>query len=65
MIGHVSEGLVDSTIATAGGLAQHYPPLGAFDLPVAYRDMREQGACFASPPAWGATSPCGSRFRRT
>ncbi len=35
----VRDGLVESTISSAGGLAAHYKPVGVFDLPFAFPDI--------------------------
>ncbi|MCB1915676.1 MAG: DctP family TRAP transporter solute-binding subunit [Rhodocyclaceae bacterium] len=35
----VRDGLVESTISSAGGMAAHYQPVGVFDLPFAFPDI--------------------------
>ena len=35
-MGQVRQGLVESTISSAGGLAEHYPLVGVFDIPFAF-----------------------------
>lgn len=36
VLGQVRQGLVESTISSAGGLAEHYPLVGVFDIPFAF-----------------------------
>lgn len=39
VIDQVRSGLVESTISSAGGLAQHYPLVGVFDIPFAFPNI--------------------------
>ena len=39
VIQQVREGIVESTISSAGGIAQHYPVVGVFDLPFAFPNI--------------------------
>lgn len=39
VIEQVRSGLVESTISSAGGLAQHYPLVGVFDIPFAFPNI--------------------------
>ena len=39
VIQQVRDGIVESTISSAGGIAQHYPLVGVFDIPFAYPNI--------------------------
>jgi heterotetrameric sarcosine oxidase gamma subunit len=39
VISQVKDGIVESCISSAGGLASHYPPVGVFDLPFAFPNI--------------------------
>lgn len=39
VIQQVRDGIVESTISSAGGVAAHYKPVGVFDMPFAFRDI--------------------------
>ncbi|SDE31035.1 DctP family TRAP transporter solute-binding subunit [Limimaricola pyoseonensis] len=39
VIDQVSAGIVESTISSAGGVAQHYPLVGVFDIPFAFPNI--------------------------
>lgn len=39
VIQQVRDGIVESTISSAGGVAQHYKPVGVFDLPFAFPNI--------------------------
>ncbi|MGV0819391.1 TRAP transporter substrate-binding protein DctP [Martelella sp. AMO21009] len=39
VIDQVRSGLVESTISSAGGMAEHYPLVGVFDIPFAFRNI--------------------------
>ncbi|KEA65253.1 TRAP-type C4-dicarboxylate transport system, periplasmic component [Marinobacterium lacunae] len=39
VIDQVRMGVVQSSISSAGGVAQHYPPVGVFDLPFAFPNI--------------------------
>lgn len=39
VIQQVRDGIVQSTISSAGGIAQHYPPVGVFDMPFAFPNI--------------------------
>ncbi|NBC33237.1 MAG: DctP family TRAP transporter solute-binding subunit [Alphaproteobacteria bacterium] len=39
VIGQVRDGLVEATISSAGGVAQHYPLVGVFDVPFAFPNI--------------------------
>jgi tripartite ATP-independent transporter DctP family solute receptor len=39
VIQQVRDGLVESCISSSGGVAQHYPPIGIFDVPFAFPNI--------------------------
>ena len=39
VIQQVRDGIVESCISSAGGVAQHYPPVGVFDIPFAFPNI--------------------------
>jgi TRAP-type C4-dicarboxylate transport system substrate-binding protein len=39
VIQQVRDGIVESTISSAGGIAQHYPLVGVFDIPFAFPNI--------------------------
>ncbi len=39
VIQQVRDGIVESTISSAGGIAQHFPPVGVFDIPFAFPNI--------------------------
>jgi tripartite ATP-independent transporter DctP family solute receptor len=39
VIQQVRDGIVESTISSAGGMAQHYPLIGVFDVPFAFPNL--------------------------
>lgn len=39
VIQQVRDGIVESCISSAGGVAQHYPPVGIFDVPFAFPNI--------------------------
>ncbi|MFN2332087.1 MAG: DctP family TRAP transporter solute-binding subunit [Halomonas sp.] len=39
VINQVSQGIVESTISSAGGIAEHYPRIGIFDIPFAFPNI--------------------------
>ncbi|WP_163559315.1 DctP family TRAP transporter solute-binding subunit [Halomonas sp. NO4] len=39
VINQVSQGIVESTISSAGGMAEHYPRIGIFDIPFAFPNI--------------------------
>lgn len=39
VIQQVRDGIVESCISSAGGIAQHYPPIGIFDVPFAFPNI--------------------------
>jgi tripartite ATP-independent transporter DctP family solute receptor len=39
VIQQVRDGIVESTISSAGGIAQHYKPVGVFDMPFAFPNI--------------------------
>ncbi|MDH5541183.1 MAG: TRAP transporter substrate-binding protein DctP, partial [Rhizobacter sp.] len=39
VIQQVRDGIVESTISSAGGVAQHYKPVGVFDMPFAFPNI--------------------------
>ena len=39
VIDQVSAGIIESTISSAGGVAQHYPLVGVFDIPFAFPNI--------------------------
>ena len=39
VIQQVRDGIVESSISSAGGVAQHYPPIGVFDVPFAFPNI--------------------------
>lgn len=39
VIDQVRQGLVESTISSSGGMAQHYPMVGVFDIPFAFPNI--------------------------
>lgn len=39
VIQQVRDGIIESTISSAGGVAAHYKPVGVFDMPFAFRDI--------------------------
>ncbi|WP_148254152.1 TRAP transporter substrate-binding protein [Aidingimonas lacisalsi] len=38
-INQVRQGVVESSISSAGGIAEHYPPIGVFDMPFAFPNI--------------------------
>ncbi len=39
VIQQVRDGIVESTISSSGGIAQHFPPVGVFDIPFAFPNI--------------------------
>ena len=39
VIQQVRDGIVESSISSSGGVAQHYPPIGIFDVPFAFPNI--------------------------
>ncbi|PWV74545.1 DctP family TRAP transporter solute-binding subunit [Halomonas sp. A11-A] len=39
VINQVSQGIVESSISSAGGIAEHYPRIGIFDIPFAFPNI--------------------------
>ena len=53
VIDQVRAGLVESTISSAGGLAQHYPLVGVFDIPFAFPNIGVASRVITTDSAFG------------
>ncbi|MEM8570330.1 MAG: DctP family TRAP transporter solute-binding subunit [Pseudomonadota bacterium] len=53
VIDQVRAGLVESTISSSGGMAQHYPLVGVFDIPFAFPNIGVASEVISSESAFG------------
>jgi tripartite ATP-independent transporter DctP family solute receptor len=53
VLDQVRGGLVESTISSAGGLAQHYPLVGVFDIPFAFPNIGVASRVITKESAFG------------
>ncbi|RYH12447.1 DctP family TRAP transporter solute-binding subunit [Tropicimonas sp. IMCC6043] len=53
VIEQVRGGLVESTISSAGGIAQHYPLVGVFDIPFAFPNIGVASKVITTDSAFG------------
>jgi len=59
VIDQVRAGLVESTISSAGGLAQHYPLVGVFDIPFAFPNIGVASRVITKDSTFGETFVAG------
>lgn len=59
VIDQVRAGLVESTISSAGGLAQHYPLVGVFDIPFAFPNIGVASRVITKNSSFGETFVAG------
>jgi tripartite ATP-independent transporter DctP family solute receptor len=55
VIEQVRAGLVESTISSSGGMAQHYPLVGVFDIPFAFPNIGVASRVISTDSAFGET----------
>jgi tripartite ATP-independent transporter DctP family solute receptor len=53
VIDQVSAGIIESTISSAGGVAQHYPLVGVFDIPFAFPNIGVASRVISKESAFG------------
>ncbi|ARE39471.1 TRAP-type C4-dicarboxylate transport system, periplasmic component [Rhodovulum sp. P5] len=53
VIDQVRAGLVESTISSSGGMAQHYPLVGVFDIPFAFPNIGVASRVISTDSAFG------------
>jgi len=53
VIDQVRSGLVESTISSSGGIAQHYPLVGVFDIPFAFPNIGVASRVISKDSAFG------------
>ncbi len=53
VIDQVRSGLVESTISSSGGMAQHYPLVGVFDIPFAFPNIGVASEVITSESSFG------------
>lgn len=54
VIDQVRAGIVESTISSSGGMAQHYPLVGVFDIPFAFPNIGVASRVISKESAFGA-----------
>lgn len=54
VIDQVRNGLVESTISSSGGMAQHYPLVGVFDIPFAFPNIGVASKVITTGSSFGA-----------